>query len=128
MSSDCSIVTLVCPKRNGAGNEWRVKHLNSIHWDLSDHQDQNGNVDALLNKIREYFKDCEVFDTEEAAEAFEDKLDAELQQSGLPEYGPTTLTLTSNLWESRKNRSTPEQMKETLDLLVEADDASRDPS
>lgn len=126
MSSDCSIVTLVCPKRTGIGNEYRVQHLHSIHWDYSDCQDKHGNVDSMLNRIRESFKDCEVFDSQEAAEAYEEKLDEELQQSAMPEYGPTTLTLTFNLWESRKNRSTPEQMAEAFSLPIEADEASRE--
>ncbi len=98
MSSDDSICTLRSPKKNGHGFEWRVRDLHSIQWDYNDCQIKNGNIDEMLIHARRDFGECKVFGTEEEAEAFEDELDNLLQASGLPEYGPTALSLTHPLW------------------------------
>lgn len=104
MSSDCSICILKCPALDGSGDEWRVQHINSAHWEYSDHQQQHGNVDELLNYIRADFRDAPVFKTEAECDSYVDELDNKLQEVGLPEYGETYLSLTFPLLASQKDR------------------------
>jgi hypothetical protein len=64
-----------------------------VHWDLLDIQNEFGSLDREWEKVRHLFARAPVFTSEGECEAFVDKLDAELQQSGLPEYGDTHLVL-----------------------------------
>ncbi len=102
MSSDDSLCILRSPRRDGHGDEWRVKHLGSLHWTFHDHQADHGSVDEIRSLVREHFKDAPVFQEEAKCDAYCEELIEHLQQSGLPEYGDTNLILTQPLWGKRR--------------------------